>query len=518
VQSHGGVGVAVAARPDARIVSSRRQRASRLISGFEARVVSVSSEVRNATRRKDRMLHSLTRTSLRRFAYVLAGAITATAAFAAPPPAADEDPREPVKVRLTLNPTALNMDRLKVSRMGYVPAAMKLSAAKPASVTKEPEYAGTPQYGVFRLGNGPKSDTLVVVDVLDAGSRLYIDTNQNGDLSDDGTGEWDLTKEINGANVEFATRPVRVSWGTPIEEVETGEYRLFIYRRPDSTGFSYAKISGREGNVELGETPEADGKEYPIVLVEHTNDALFTVPVKGDLTRRMVELCVDLDGDGTFKGLMSKEGDKEFRSPERFNLADPFRIDGQWYMARPSISGAELTITPVAAPGSDVASLQKPVEVRPLLEPGMPAPAFTVETPDGKPLSLADFKGKVVILDFWATWCGPCLSSMPGLEKLYQKVKDQNVEVLSLNVYDDKDSFAEWVAANRGTKYNFTFAFDPAEKGAPESVAGQKYNVPGLPTLYLIDREGKVAAAFVGAQEEKLIEALAKVGVEVKAE
>jgi len=62
----------------------------------------------------------------------------------------------------------------------------------------------------------------------------------------------------------------------------------------------------------------------------------------------------------------------------------------------------------------------------------------------------------------------------------------------------------------------FTFAFDPAEKGSAESVAGQKYNVPGLPTLYLIDRDGKVAAAFVGAQEAKLIEALAKVGVSVK--
>ena len=366
------------------------------------------------------------------------------------------------------------------------------------------------------MGNGPKSDTLVAVDVREAGSRLYIDSNQNGDLSDDGTGEWDVTRDINGTNVEFATRPVRVSWGTTTEETESGDYRLFIFRRPDMPGFSYATISGREGKVELGETPEADGKEYPIVLAEHTNDALYTVPAKGDLTRRMVELCVDLDGDGTFKGLMSKEGDKEFRSPERFNLADPFRIDGQWYIARPSISGAELTITPVDPPGSDVASLQKPVEVRPLLEPGMSAPAFTVETPEGKPLSLADFKGKVVILDFWATWCGPCLSSMPGLEKLYQKVKDQNVEVLSLNVYDDKDSFAEWVAANRGTKYNFTFAFDPAEKGSAESVAGQKYNVPGLPTLYLIDREGKVAAAFVGAQEAKLIEALGTVGVEVK--
>ena len=463
------------------------------------------------------MPHSSVRTSLWRFACGLAGAITATVAFAAPPVAdADEDLREPVKVRLTLNPTALDMDRLKASRMGYMPTSLKLGAAKPAGVKEEPAYEGTPRYGIIRVGNGPKSDTLVAVDVREAGSRLYIDSNQNGDLSDDGTGEWDVTRDINGTNVEFATRPVRVSWGTPMEEAESGDYRLFIFRRPDMPGFSYATISGREGKVELGETPEADGKEYAFVLKEHTNDGLFTVPAKGDLTRRMVELCVDLDGDGTFKGLLSKEGDKEFRSPERFNLADPFRIDGQWYMARPSISGAELMITPVAPPGSDVASLQKPVEVRPLLEPGMPAPAFTVETPEGKPLSLADFKGKVVILDFWATWCGPCLSSMPGLEKLYQKVKDQNVEVLSLNVYDDKDSFAEWVAANRGTKYNFTFAFDPAEKGAPESVAGQKYNVPGLPTLYLIDREGRVAAAFVGAQEAKLIEALGKVGVEVK--
>ena len=96
------------------------------------------------------------------------------------------------------------------------------------------------------------------------------------------------------------------------------------------------------------------------------------------------------------------------------------------------------------------------------------------------------------------------------------RLRRSGVEVLSLNVYDERDAFQEWVETNGGSKYHFVFAYDPAEKGDPASIAGGLYNVSGLPTMYVIDRDGKVAAALVGAgQEQALLEVLSGLGIEV---
>jgi thiol-disulfide isomerase/thioredoxin len=150
-----------------------------------------------------------------------------------------------------------------------------------------------------------------------------------------------------------------------------------------------------------------------------------------------------------------------------------------------------------------------------LLAVGTAAPDFTAIAPDGKEVKLSDYKGKTVILDFWATWCGPCQASMPHLNSVYQQVKDKDVVVLALCVWDTKPEYDKWVAAKKDA-YSFPTAYDPAGRGE-KSVSGSLYKVSGIPTQYIIDKDGKVAATTVGYSEgsHSLEDALKSAGVTV---
>ena len=123
---------------------------------------------------------------------------------------------------------------------------------------------------------------------------------------------------------------------------------------------------------------------------------------------------------------------------------------------------------------------------------GKPAPSFSVASANGKgKADLASLKGKVVIVDFWATWCGPCKESFPKLQELYTKYSSNGVEIVGLSEDDDNSpQIAEFGQAHGAVK--FPIGWDSAK-----SIAGQ-YKPPTMPTSFIIDKNGIVRFAHVG--------------------
>lgn len=119
---------------------------------------------------------------------------------------------------------------------------------------------------------------------------------------------------------------------------------------------------------------------------------------------------------------------------------------------------------------------------------GKEAPAFSVKTFDGKPVRLADFKGKVVLLDFWATFCAPCIAALPELQALHAKYEKSGFAVVGLTV-DDRTRLVEKATREAGVRY-------PILQATPAVWNG--YRVNALPSLVLVGRDGRIVRRFGG--------------------
>ena len=134
---------------------------------------------------------------------------------------------------------------------------------------------------------------------------------------------------------------------------------------------------------------------------------------------------------------------------------------------------------------------------------GKPAPDFSLDLLGGnKRFKLSDNKGQIVVLDFWATWCGPCLQSMPQVERVTKEFRDQGVKLIAVNLQEAPKQISSMLERH---KLDMTVALD-----IDGAVAG-KYGANAIPQTVIIDKEGKVARLFVGASphfDEQLREAL----------
>ena len=154
-----------------------------------------------------------------------------------------------------------------------------------------------------------------------------------------------------------------------------------------------------------------------------------------------------------------------------------------------------------------------------MIKVGAAAPDFPATDLNGKAVKLSDFRGKVVILDFWATWCGPCIASMPHTNEVAAHYKDQGVVVLASCTSDTRAAFEAWVKKNQATYPEIVFSHDPQERGA-DRASHKLYGVGGIPQQFIIGRDGKIAALCTGyLKGEVLLEAaLAQAGIKVAPE
>jgi len=112
-------------------------------------------------------------------------------------------------------------------------------------------------------------------------------------------------------------------------------------------------------------------------------------------------------------------------------------------------------------------------------------------------VKLEDFRGKVVYLDFWASWCIPCKKSFPWMDEIKQKYSDKGFEIIAVNLDKDRAAADDFL---KGLNVSFTIAFDQSGDSAAQ------YKLKGMPSSYLIGRDGKVYASHIGFRDKDKVE------------
>lgn len=355
----------------------------------------------------------------------------------------------------------------------YNPQRLALGPASPAGLKKAPEGISNPLYGEIPFGPAEaRQKVLLVIDQPAGGpQRLWVDTNGNGDLNDDPPAVWEArTRTLNGKESTSYSGRAKLSLERKNgrSEVQIQIYRFDPAQRSDAaTMLLYYRDWGYAGKAVIGE------KTYPAML----DDAAATGDFRGkEGDKSLVNLLLDLNGDGKY----------DDRS-EKFDVRKPFNIGGITYEVDGlTASGEDLRIIK----SDKVVEETKPA---PTLTASSPPVAFEAVTTSGQTIRFpGDYQGKTVLLDFWATWCGPCLRELPEIRKVYGEFHDKGFEILGVSL-DNADSLEKLARFTKQNEMPWPQICDG--KGWQAEIAG-KYNVHSIPSAFLVNgTTGLITAA-----------------------
>ncbi len=166
-----------------------------------------------------------------------------------------------------------------------------------------------------------------------------------------------------------------------------------------------------------------------------------------------------------------------------------------------------LLVSLAFAAGEGVDDLFSKMRINPI-KGSKKAPDFSLKDLAGKKVEIRQFKGKVVFLNFWATWCGPCKEEMPSLEALHQNLKGENFVLLTISVdYEGSKPVDGFINKHR---YTFPVLLDPNGETL------DLFEIKGIPTTFIIDKNGKVIGRAIGPRDWKRPEVFSLINLLVK--
>ena len=284
---------------------------------------------------------------------------------------------------------------------GYKPQRLQLLAAKPSGVKKAPEGNGA-LFGTLTFG-GAQFNLAVV------GNKLYVDSNGNGDLTDDAAAEWSGVAYQGSDQKDYTRMAGGFSLVHPAFK-KPMHFGAYLFDPGDTARAALKDVLLYYTDYALTGSLTFGKESLKVYLIDWSG--------KGDFKASDVQVIVDRDGNG--------RGDSRF---ELYDLNKAFNIGGTTYeFDAANIGRSQLGLKKSA---QVVAEIPAP----PNLNPGQKAPVFDAETTDGTKIKFpTSYKGKIVMLDFWATWCGPCIAELPNVTKAYEMYHDRGFEILGISL------------------------------------------------------------------------------------